>query len=71
MYFCPACTSIQPDALQLSPFSVSAVVALDHLRRLLLLMVAVSSNTGRDTFVLGRRKSDSSLRHHEKNYREA
>lgn len=71
VYFCPACTSIQSDTLQLSPFPVSAVVALDHLRRLLLLMVTVLSSTGRGSFGLGRRKSGSSLRHDSKNYSEA
>ena len=39
VYFCPACTSIQSDTLKLPALSISAIVALDHLRGLRLLLI--------------------------------
>lgn len=46
VYFCPACTSIQSDPLKLPALSISAIVALDHLRCMLLRMLLVLIRQG-------------------------
>ena len=63
VYFCPACTSIQPDALELSTFPVSAIVALDQLGGFLLLFVFKLIREASGSSVCSDRRTGSDLRH--------
>jgi hypothetical protein len=69
-YFCPACTSIQPNSLELAAFPVSAIVALDQLRRLLLLLGVELIRRALHDSIRGDRRTDSNLRHREGSYSE-
>lgn len=62
-YFCPACTSIQPDTLQLSAFPVSAIVALDQLGGFLLLLVVELVRGASGSSICRDRRTGSDLRH--------
>jgi hypothetical protein len=71
VYFCPACTSIQPDTLKLPALSISAIVALDHLRCMLLRMLVVLIRRGLRSDPCARYRSSTLLCHDLEGYTEA
>lgn len=71
VYFCPACTSIQSDTLKLPALSISAIVALDHLRRLLLSMLVIVIRQRLRSVLCARYRSSTLLCHSSGCYTEA
>lgn len=71
VYFCPACTSIQSDTLKLPALSISAIVALDHLRCMLLRMLIILVRQGLRSVLCARCRSSALLCHTLGGYTEA